>query len=80
MALSTSTSKACAVAKFLEQPRIMQQSWKHRLPDFPTVSCRNRRVGAGARDQWHSDDECIAVSNLADGAAYLGLIEDYLCQ
>jgi acetylornithine deacetylase len=37
--------------------------------------------GPGAMDQWHSDDERIAVSDLMDGAAaYLGLIEDYLCQ
>ncbi len=37
--------------------------------------------GPGAMDQWHSDDERIAVTDLMDGAnAYLGLIEDYLCQ
>jgi acetylornithine deacetylase/succinyl-diaminopimelate desuccinylase-like protein len=37
--------------------------------------------GPGDMDQWHSDDERIAVSDLMDGAvAYLGLIEGYLCQ
>jgi acetylornithine deacetylase len=35
--------------------------------------------GPGDMDQWHSDDERIAVSDLVDGAAsYLGLIEAYL--
>ena len=35
--------------------------------------------GPGAVEQWHSDDESIAVSDLIDGAAsYLGLIEAYL--
>ncbi len=35
--------------------------------------------GPGAVEQWHSDDESIAVSDLVDGAAsYLGLIEAYL--
>ena len=37
--------------------------------------------GPGAMEQWHSDDERIAVPDLIDGAAsYLGLIEEYLCQ
>ena len=35
--------------------------------------------GPGAIEQWHSDDERIAVSDLAAGAvSYLGLIEEYL--
>jgi len=37
--------------------------------------------GPGAIEQWHSEDERIAVSDLLTGAAsYLGMIEDYLCQ
>jgi acetylornithine deacetylase len=37
--------------------------------------------GPGAMEQWHSDDERIAVPDLIDGAAsYFGLIEEYLCQ
>jgi acetylornithine deacetylase/succinyl-diaminopimelate desuccinylase-like protein len=35
--------------------------------------------GPGAIEQWHSEDERIAVADLVDGAAaYLGLIEEYL--
>jgi acetylornithine deacetylase/succinyl-diaminopimelate desuccinylase-like protein len=37
--------------------------------------------GPGAIEQWHSEDERIAVSDLVDGAvSYVGMIEDYLCQ
>jgi acetylornithine deacetylase len=37
--------------------------------------------GPGAIEQWHSDDERIAVADLvAGGVAYLGMIEEYLCQ
>ncbi len=37
--------------------------------------------GPGAIEQWHSEDERIAVTDLITGArAYLGMIEDYLCQ
>jgi acetylornithine deacetylase len=37
--------------------------------------------GPGAIEQWHSEDERIAVSDLLTGAvSYLGMIEDYLCQ
>ena len=37
--------------------------------------------GPGAIEQWHSEDERIAVSDLVDGAAsYIGLIEEYLCR
>jgi acetylornithine deacetylase/succinyl-diaminopimelate desuccinylase-like protein len=37
--------------------------------------------GPGAIEQWHSEDERIAVADLIAGAvAYLGMIEDYLCQ
>ncbi|MBV8112326.1 MAG: M20/M25/M40 family metallo-hydrolase [Hyphomicrobiales bacterium] len=37
--------------------------------------------GPGAIGQWHSEDERIAVTDLITGAgAYLGMIEDYLCQ
>jgi acetylornithine deacetylase/succinyl-diaminopimelate desuccinylase-like protein len=37
--------------------------------------------GPGAIEQWHSEDERIAVSDLAAGAvSYLGMIEEYLCQ
>jgi acetylornithine deacetylase/succinyl-diaminopimelate desuccinylase-like protein len=37
--------------------------------------------GPGAIEQWHSDDERIAVTDLvAGGVAYLGMIEEYLCQ
>jgi acetylornithine deacetylase/succinyl-diaminopimelate desuccinylase-like protein len=37
--------------------------------------------GPGAIEQWHSDDERIAVTDLATGAtAYLGMIEEYLCR
>jgi acetylornithine deacetylase len=37
--------------------------------------------GPGAIEQWHSEDERIAVTDLIAGAvAYLGMIEDYLCQ
>jgi acetylornithine deacetylase len=37
--------------------------------------------GPGAIEQWHSDDERIAVTDLVDGAtSYLGLIEEYLCE
>jgi acetylornithine deacetylase/succinyl-diaminopimelate desuccinylase-like protein len=37
--------------------------------------------GPGAIEQWHSDDERIAVSDLTAGAvSYLGMIEEYLCQ
>jgi acetylornithine deacetylase len=37
--------------------------------------------GPGAIEQWHSEDERIAVSDLVGGAvSYVGMIEDYLCQ
>jgi acetylornithine deacetylase len=37
--------------------------------------------GPGAIEQWHSEDERIAVSDLVAGAvAYRGMIEEYLCQ
>jgi acetylornithine deacetylase len=37
--------------------------------------------GPGAIEQWHSEDERIAVSDLVAGAvSYAGMIEDYLCQ
>ena len=37
--------------------------------------------GPGAIEQWHSEDERIAVTDLAAGAlSYLGMIEEYLCQ
>jgi acetylornithine deacetylase/succinyl-diaminopimelate desuccinylase-like protein len=37
--------------------------------------------GPGAIEQWHSDDERIAVADLVAGAAaYRGMIEEYLCQ
>jgi len=37
--------------------------------------------GPGAIEQWHSEDERITVTDLITGAvAYLGMIEDYLCQ
>jgi acetylornithine deacetylase/succinyl-diaminopimelate desuccinylase-like protein len=37
--------------------------------------------GPGAIEQWHSEDERIAVTDLTAGAvSYLGMIEDYLCQ
>src|SRR5499427_8278363 len=37
--------------------------------------------GPGAIEQWHSEDERIAVADLIAGAvSYLGMIEDYLCQ
>jgi len=37
--------------------------------------------GPGAIEQWHSEDERIAVADLIEGAvSYLGMIEDYLCQ
>jgi len=37
--------------------------------------------GPGAIEQWHSEDERIAISDLLAGAeSYLGMIEDYLCQ
>jgi acetylornithine deacetylase len=37
--------------------------------------------GPGAIEHWHSEDERIAVTDLITGAgAYLGMIEDYLCQ
>lgn len=37
--------------------------------------------GPGAMEQWHSDDERIAVSDLAAGAlSYRGMIEEYLCR
>jgi acetylornithine deacetylase len=36
--------------------------------------------GPGIVEQWHSEDERIAVTDLvAGGEAYLGMIEDYLC-
>jgi acetylornithine deacetylase/succinyl-diaminopimelate desuccinylase-like protein len=36
--------------------------------------------GPGAVDQWHSDDERIAVADLITGAlAYRGMIEEALC-
>ena len=36
--------------------------------------------GPGAIEQWHSDDERVAVADLVTGASnYLGLIEEYLC-
>ena len=38
-------------------------------------------LGPGAIEQWHSEDERIAVADLIVGAvSYLGMIEDYLCQ
>jgi acetylornithine deacetylase/succinyl-diaminopimelate desuccinylase-like protein len=37
--------------------------------------------GPGAIEQWHSEDERIAVTDLAAGAvSYLGMIEEYLCR
>jgi len=37
--------------------------------------------GPGAVEQWHSEDERIAVADLVSGAvSYAGMIEDYLCQ
>jgi acetylornithine deacetylase len=37
--------------------------------------------GPGAIEQWHSEDERIAVADIIDGAAsYLGMIEEYLCR
>jgi len=37
--------------------------------------------GPGAIEQWHSEDERIAVADLTAGAvAYLGMIEEYLCR
>lgn len=37
--------------------------------------------GPGAIEQWHSEDERIAVADLVSGAvSYAGMIEDYLCQ
>jgi acetylornithine deacetylase len=37
--------------------------------------------GPGAIEQWHSDDERIAVADLVAGAvAYRGMIEEYLCR
>jgi acetylornithine deacetylase/succinyl-diaminopimelate desuccinylase-like protein len=37
--------------------------------------------GPGAVEQWHSDDERIAVADLLTGAvAYRGMIEEALCQ
>ena len=37
--------------------------------------------GPGAIEQWHSEDERIAVTDLIAGAvSYRGMIEDYLCQ
>jgi acetylornithine deacetylase len=37
--------------------------------------------GPGAIEQWHSEDERIAVSDLVAGAvAYRGMIEEYLCR
>ena len=37
--------------------------------------------GPGAVEQWHSEDERIAVSDLIAGSvSYLGMIEEYLCQ
>jgi acetylornithine deacetylase len=36
--------------------------------------------GPGIIEQWHSEDERIAVTDLvAGGVGYLGMIEDYLC-
>ncbi len=37
--------------------------------------------GPGAIEQWHSDDERIAVTDLIAGAiGYLGMIDEYLCR
>ena len=37
--------------------------------------------GPGDIEQWHSEDERIAVSDLVAGAvSYVGMIEEYLCQ
>jgi len=36
--------------------------------------------GPGGIEQWHSDDERIAVPDLVTGAlAYRGMIEEFLC-
>jgi acetylornithine deacetylase len=48
---------------------------------FCSKGAESAMWGPGAIEQWHSEDECIAVADLIAGAgAYLGMIEDYLCQ
>ncbi|MFL6797795.1 MAG: M20/M25/M40 family metallo-hydrolase [Xanthobacteraceae bacterium] len=48
---------------------------------FCTKGAEAGMWGPGAIEQWHSEDERIAVDGLVSGSvAYLGMIEDYLCQ
>ena len=48
---------------------------------FCSKGAESAMWGPGAIEQWHSEDERIAVADLVTGAgAYLGMIEDYLCQ
>ena len=79
--LARSIEVLSRLAKICERQKVPIRCAHGHSPDVSDATGRLITSILGAIEQWHTEDERIAVTDLMAGAAgYLGMIEEHLCQ